>query len=378
MKNVFSVIKRPIITEKGLDKKEENSTLCFEVNVHANKREVKEAVEKLFKVKVASVNTSNFSGKMRRRGKFSGYRPDWKKAYVTLEAGRKNDRIRGERLAWGSNHSDQRPLRFGSRRITTSDDITKDHPEKSLVTTKTRTGGRNSTGRLTVRHRGGGHKKLYRIIDFKRDKVGIPAKVEAIEYDPNRSACIALLHYADGEKRYILQPVGLQVGATIVSGPDADILVGNALPLKNIPLGTTIHNIEMRQGRGAQMARSAGSAAQLVAKEGDYAHVKMPSGEVRQIHIECMATIGQVGNLDHSNMTLGKAGRTRWLGKAAYGSRCGDESGRPSARRWRRQDLRGRHPVTPWGQPTRGYKTRNNKRTDQFIVKTEDQVSWNH
>jgi large subunit ribosomal protein L2 len=261
-------------------------------------------------------------------------------------------------------------LRFKS--ATTFDDITKDHPEKSLVTTKLRTGGRNSVGRLTVRHRGGGHKKLYRIIDFKRDKTGIPAKVAAVEYDPNRSARIALLHYADGEKRYIVHPVGLQVGATIVSGPEADILIGNALPLKNIPLGTTIHNIEMRKGRGAQLARSAGSAAQLVAKEGDYAQVKMPSGEVRQIHIECQATIGQVGNLDHSNVSLGKAGRTRWLGKRPtvrgvamnpvdhpHGGGEGKTSG-------------GRHPVTPWGQPTRGYKTRNNKRTDRFIVKRKN------
>jgi len=258
-------------------------------------------------------------------------------------------------------------LRFKS--VTTFDDITKDRPEKSLVTTKLRTGGRNSIGRLTVRHRGGGHKKLYRIVDFKRDKTGIPAKVAAVEYDPNRSARIALLHYADGEKRYIVHPVGLQVGATIVSGPEADILIGNALPLKNIPLGTTIHNIEMRKGRGAQLARSAGSAAQLVAKEGDYAQVKMPSGEVRQIHIECQATIGQVGNLDHSNVSYGKAGRTRWLGKRPtvrgvamnpvdhpHGGGEGKTSG-------------GRHPVTPWGQPTRGYKTRNNKRTNRFIVK---------
>jgi len=261
-------------------------------------------------------------------------------------------------------------LRFKS--VTTFDEITKDHPEKSLVTTKLRTGGRNSVGRLTVRHRGGGHKKLYRIVDFKRDKTGIPAKVAAVEYDPNRSARIALLHYADGEKRYIVHPVGLQVGATIISGPEADILIGNALPLKNIPLGTTIHNIEMRKGRGAQLARSAGSAAQLVAKEGDYAQVKMPSGEVRQIHIECQATIGQVGNLDHSNVSYGKAGRTRWLGKRPtvrgvamnpvdhpHGGGEGKTSG-------------GRHPVTPWGQPTRGYKTRNNKRTDRFIVRRKN------
>ena len=258
-------------------------------------------------------------------------------------------------------------LRFQT--VTTFDDITKAEPEKSLTVPKLRTGGRNNIGRLTVRHRGGGHKKLYRVIDFKRDKIGVPAKVSAIEYDPNRSARIALLNYADGEKRYILQPIGLQVGATVVSGTEADILVGNALPLKNIPLGTTIHNLEMRKGKGAQLVRSAGSGAQLVAKEGEYAQVKLPSGEVRKIHIECMATIGQVGNLDHSNISLGKAGRRRWLGKrpAVRGVAMnpvdhphGGGEGKTSG---------GRHPVTPWGQPTRGFKTRNNKRTNKMIIR---------
>jgi large subunit ribosomal protein L2 len=258
-------------------------------------------------------------------------------------------------------------LRFQT--VTTFDDITKAEPEKSLTVPKLRTGGRNNIGRLTVRHRGGGHKKIYRVIDFKRDKIGVPAKVSAIEYDPNRSARIALLNYADGEKRYILQPIGLQVGATVVSGTEADILVGNALPLKNIPLGTTIHNLEMRKGKGAQLVRSAGSGAQLVAKEGEYAQVKLPSGEVRKIHIECMATIGQVGNLDHSNISLGKAGRQRWLGKrpAVRGVAMnpvdhphGGGEGKTSG---------GRHPVTPWGQPTRGFKTRNNKRTNKMIIR---------
>ena len=261
-------------------------------------------------------------------------------------------------------------LRFTT--VTTFEDITKNEPEKSLLLPKSRSGGRNNVGRLTVRHRGGGHKRLYRVLDFKRDKFGIPAKVAAIEYDPNRSARIALLHYRDGEKRYIVHPLGLEVGATVVSGPEADILIGNALPLKNIPLGTTIHNIELRRGKGAQLARSAGSAAQLVAKEGDYAQVKMPSGEVRQIHVECLATVGQVGNLDHANVTVGKAGRSRWLGKRPsvrgvamnpvdhpHGGGEGKTSG-------------GRHPVTPWGQPTRGYKTRNNKRTDRFIIKRKN------
>ena len=247
-------------------------------------------------------------------------------------------------------------------------DITKQTPEKSLVEAKQRTGGRNSTGRVTSRFIGGGHKKAYRVIDFKRDKQGIPAVVAAIEYDPNRSARIALLAYADGDKRYILHPVGLNVGQKIVSGPEADILVGNALPLKNIPAGTTIHNIELKPGKGAQMVRSAGGSAQLVAKEDDYALVKLPSGETRKVLIDCMATIGQIGNVDHENVAIGKAGRNIWLGKRPVNRGVamnpvdhphGGGEGKTSG---------GRHPVTPWGQPTRGYKTRNNKRTDKFIV----------
>jgi large subunit ribosomal protein L2 len=252
--------------------------------------------------------------------------------------------------------------------VVTRDEITKDRPEKSLVEGKSKSGGRNNKGQITIRFRGGGHKKLYRIIDFRRDKTGVPARVAAIEYDPNRSARIALLHYADGEKRYILAPVGLEVGQTVVSGPEADIRPGNALPLENIPAGTTIHNIELRPGKGGQMVRSAGAAAQLVSKEGGTALVKLPSGEVRRVPSNCYATVGQVGNLDHENESLGKAGRTRWLGRRPHNRGVsmnpidhphGGGEGRTSG---------GRHPVTPWGQPTRGYKTRNNKRTDRFIV----------
>ncbi|GIU79739.1 MAG: 50S ribosomal protein L2 [Bryobacteraceae bacterium] len=252
--------------------------------------------------------------------------------------------------------------------VVTRDEITKDRPEKSLVEGKAKSGGRNNKGQITIRFRGGGHKKLYRIIDFRRDKTGVPARVAAIEYDPNRSARIALLHYADGEKRYILAPVGLEVGQTVVSGPEADIRPGNALPLENIPAGTTIHNIELRPGKGGQMVRSAGAAAQLVSKEGGAALVKLPSGEVRRVPSNCYATVGQVGNLDHENESLGKAGRTRWLGRRPHNRGVsmnpidhphGGGEGRTSG---------GRHPVTPWGQPTRGYKTRNNKRTDRFIV----------
>ena len=252
--------------------------------------------------------------------------------------------------------------------VVTRQDITKDTPEKSLVVGKRKTGGRNSQGRVTSRFIGGGHKQTIRIVDFKRDKTGIPAKVAAIEYDPNRSARIALLNYVDGEKRYIIAPVGLEVGRMVVSGPEADILVGNALPLKNIPPGTFVHNVELKPGKGGQMARSAGAQVQLVSRETEYALLKLPSGEIRRVRIECMATVGQVGNLEHENVSLGKAGRTRWMGKRPHNRGVtmnpvdhphGGGEGKTSG---------GRHPVTPWGIPTRGFKTRNNKRTDKFIV----------
>jgi large subunit ribosomal protein L2 len=252
--------------------------------------------------------------------------------------------------------------------VVTRDEITKQKPEKSLVFGKKGTGGRSSTGRISSRFRGGGHKKSYREIDFKRDKHGIVAVVASIEYDPNRSARIALLHYVDGEKRYILAPVGIEVGRKVTSGEGADILVGNSLPLKNIPAGTVVHNIELKPGKGGQMARSAGAQAQLVSKEGGMALLKLPSGEIRKVAIDCAATIGQVGNVEHENVSLGKAGRSRWLGKMPHNRGVtmnpvdhphGGGEGKTSG---------GRHPVTPWGQPTRGYKTRNNKRTDKWIV----------
>jgi large subunit ribosomal protein L2 len=252
--------------------------------------------------------------------------------------------------------------------VVSREEITKQKPEKSLVTGKKRSGGRNSRGEITSWWRGGGAKKAYRIVDFKRDKSGVPAKVAAIEYDPNRSARLALLNYADGEKRYILHPAGLEVGRMVMSGPEADILVGNALPLKNIPAGSLVHNIELRPGKGGQMSRSAGSSAQLVSKEGGYALLKLPSGEIRRVQVECMATMGQVGNVEHENVSLGKAGRKRWMGKKPHNRGVtmnpvdhphGGGEGKTSG---------GRHPVTPWGQPTRGFKTRNNKRTAQWIV----------
>ncbi len=256
----------------------------------------------------------------------------------------------------------------------TFEEITKKKPEKSLVTPVKKTGGRNNSGKITTRHIGGGHKRKYRIIDFKRNKLDIPGKVHSVEYDPNRSANIALIHYADGDKRYILSPNGLKTGEVIVASRKADteIKEGNCLLLRNIPLGTFIHNVEMRPGKGGQLARSAGTYAQLVAKEGDYAHVRLPSGEVRLIFLNCMATIGQVGNIDHENITVGKAGKPRWMGirPTVRGTAMnpvdhplGGGEGRSKG---------GRHPCSPWGQLAKGLKTRRNKRTNKFIVKHRD------
>ena len=265
------------------------------------------------------------------------------------------------------------PSSPGRRFMTVSsfEEITKKEPEKALLEPLRGKGGRNNTGRITSRHRGGGHKRKYRIIDFKRDKEGIPATVAAIEYDPNRSARLALLHYADGEKRYILAPLGLKVGAVVRAGAGAEIKPGNALPLQSIPVGTMIHNIEMLPGKGGQLVRSAGGEAQLMAKEGKYAHIKLPSGEVRLLPAACKATIGQIGNLEHENMTIGKAGRSRWLGArpAVRGSAMnpvdhphgGGEGKAPIGRK---------SPLTPWGKPTLGYKTRRKKKkSDRLIVK---------
>src|SRR5919201_753843 len=250
------------------------------------------------------------------------------------------------------------------------DEITRSKPEKSLLEPLTRSGGRNAYGRLTTRHQGGGHKRRYRVVDFKRRKDGVPAKVAAIEYDPNRSARIALLHYLDGEKAYILAPAGLRVGAMLESGPAADIKAGNALPLENIPTGTMVHNVELRPGKGGQMARSAGSSVQLVAKEAGYATLRLPSGEMRRVPVACRATVGQVGNVDHGNVTGGKAGRSRWKGKrpAVRGSAMnpvdhphGGGEGKSKG---------GRHPVTPWGVPTLGKRTRRkHKESDKLIVR---------
>jgi large subunit ribosomal protein L2 len=264
-----------------------------------------------------------------------------------------------------------KPTSPGRRFYTVSDfkEITTDVPERKLLESKARTGGRNHYGRITSRFRGGGHKQAYRIVDFKRAKIGVPAKVAEIEYDPNRTARIALLHYADGVKAYILAPDGLKQGDTVVSSRGADIKPGNSLPLGVIPSGTMVHNVELRKGKGGQLVRSAGVAAQLMARDGDYAQVKLPSGEVRKVHVECRATVGQVSNLEHQNISLGKAGRARWLGRRPHNRGVtmnpvdhpmGGGEGRTSG---------GRHPCSPWGQLAKGLKTRNNKRTDGMIVK---------
>jgi large subunit ribosomal protein L2 len=252
-------------------------------------------------------------------------------------------------------------------------EITTDVPERSLLEKQVRTGGRNNNGRITSRFRGGGHKQRYRLIDFKRDKIGIPAKVATIEYDPNRTARIALLHYADGEKRYILAPDGLAVGAELVASRNADIKPGNSLTLRFIPPGTSIHNVELRKGKGGQLVRSAGVSAQLMAKDGSWAQVRLPSGEIRKVHLDCRATVGQVSNADHANISLGKAGRARWLGRRPHNRGVtmnpvdhpmGGGEGRSSG---------GRHPCSPWGQLAKGLKTRNNKRTDGFLVKRRNE-----
>ena len=255
--------------------------------------------------------------------------------------------------------------------VSTFEDITTTTPEKSLLSKKKKAAGRNSYGRITVRHRGGGATKKYRMVDFKRNKDGIQAKVATIEYDPNRSANIALLHYVDGEKRYILAPNSLKVGDIVESGPNADIRIGNCLPLKNLPVGTIIHNIELKVGKGGQMVRSAGNSAQLMAKEDNYAQVRLPSGEVRMVRVECKATIGQVGNLDHENISLGKAGRKRWLGiRPTVRGSVMNPNDHPHGGGEGKSPIGRPGPVTPWGKPTLGYKTRKkNKASDKYIVK---------
>ena len=265
-----------------------------------------------------------------------------------------------------------RPVTPGTRFRSNSsfEEITKDRPEKSLTVALKKSGGRNNLGRVTSRHRGGGHKRRYRVIDFRRDKIGVPAKVFSIEYDPNRTSRIALLHYADGEKRYILAPEGLKVGTAITAGSGSEIVIGNALPLKEMPLGSFVHNVELKPGKGGQLGRSAGSSLQLLAKEGNFAQLKMPSGEIRRVKLECMATYGIVGNAEQENISLGKAGRSRWLGIRSHvrgvamnpvDHPMGGGEGKTTG---------GGHPVSPWGQKAKGLKTRKNKKeSNKFIIK---------
>ncbi len=265
-----------------------------------------------------------------------------------------------------------KPTTPGRRGMSVSqfDDITRTTPERSLVRSLQRGSGRNNAGRVTVRHRGGGHKRLYRLIDFRRDKVGVPGRVDSIEYDPNRSARIALIVYTDGEKRYILAPLGLQVGATVMAGPEAEVRIGNALPLRNMPLGTMVHNVELLPGKGGQLARSAGTAAQLMAKEGEYALLRLPSGELRRVPLSCMATVGQVGNTDHANINLGKAGRKRWLGwRPTVRGVAMDPDSHPHGGGEGRSPVGMPGPKTPWGKPALGHTTRTNKVSDKFIVR---------
>jgi len=265
-----------------------------------------------------------------------------------------------------------KPTTPGLRGMTgyTFEEITKSRPERSLVVPRRATGGRNVHGRVTVRHQGGGHRRFVRLVDFKRDKLNIPAKVAAIEYDPNRTARLALLVYADGEKRYMVAPVGLKVGDTVISGPQVDVRPGNSMPISNIPVGTMVHNVELKEGKGGLIARSAGTAAQLLAKEGDYAQLRMPSGEVRLVRQVCYATIGQVGNLDHGNIKLGKAGRKRHMGiRPTVRGTAMSPRDHPHGGGEGRQPAGMPGPKSPWGKPTRGYKTRRNKTTDQYIVR---------
>ncbi len=265
-----------------------------------------------------------------------------------------------------------KPTSPGRRDMTAStfEEITRTRPERSLLRPLKKNAGRNFRGKITVRHRGGGHKRRYRMIDFKRDKFGVPGRVASIEYDPNRSARIALVVYADGDKRYIIAPVGLMVGDVVMSGPDAEIRTGNALPISAIPVGSTIHNIELHIGKGGQMARAAGTSAQLLAKEGRYAHIRLPSGEVRLVNVQCMATLGQVGNTDHGNIKLGKAGRKRWLGfRPSVRGSAMDPASHPHGGGEGRSPIGMPGPKSPWGKPTLGYKTRRNKATDKWIVR---------
>lgn len=370
---LLKVILAPHISEKSTIAAEENNTIVFKVANDATKAEVKAAVEKLFEVEVTGVRTLNVKGKTKRTGMRFGRRSDWKKAYVTLKEGSELDFVGGAGNKGSQNYgtSKCKPTSAGRRHLVkvVNPDLHKGKPYAPLLEKNSKSGGRNNNGRITVRHIGGGHKQHYRLIDFKRTKDGIPATVERLEYDPNRSANIALVLYADGERRYIIAPKGLKAGDAIQSGVDAPIKPGNALPMRNMPVGSTVHNVELKPGKGAQIARSAGAYVQILARDGQYVTLRLRSGEVRKVESDCRATLGEVGNAEHMLRSLGKAGANRWRGirPTVRGVAMnpvdhphGGGEGRTSG---------GRHPVSPWGKPTKGAKTRKNKRTDKFIVR---------
>ena len=362
------VLFAPVVSEKSYSLIEDRK-YSFRVHQDAHKTQVRQAVEQLFGVKVISVNMVKVPSKPKRRN-YQGHAPGLEEGDRPAQGRRLDRDLRGGPGLMALKKF--KPTSPGRRFMTVSgfEEVTKSKPEKSLTGSVKKKGGRNNKGRITTRHKGGGHKRRYREIDFKRTKDGVPAKVAAIEYDPNRSANIALLHYADGAKAYILAPARLKVGATVESGPNADIKPGNALPLENIPTGTLVHNVELKPGRGGQMARSAGSGIQLVAKDEGYGVLRLPSGELRRVALTCRATIGQVGNTDHENISGGKAGRSRWRGKrpTVRGSAMnpvdhphGGGEGKSKG---------GRHPVTPWGVPTLGKRTRSkHKDSDRLIVR---------
>ena len=367
--HAHQIVLAPIVSEKSYHGSV-HGKYTFRVHEDAHKTQVRQAVEELFEVNVVGVNILKVQAKPKRRGHDQGHEARLEEGHRAAQARRDHRGLRRSTALMPVRRF--KPTSPGRRFMTVSDfaEVTKSKPEKSLTEKLTKKGGRNDNGRITTRHQGGGHKRRYRVIDFKRTKDGIPAKVAAIEYDPNRSARIALLHYADGFKAYILAPAGLRVGSEVQSGPGADIKPGNALPLENIPTGTLVHNVELKPGKGGQMARSAGSGIQLVAKDAGYATLRLPSGEMRRVLLTCRATVGQVGNVDHGNITGGKAGRSRWLGKrpTVRGSAMnpvdhphGGGEGKSKG---------GRHPVTPWGVPTLGKRTRGkHKESDKLIVR---------
>ncbi|SQB37124.1 50S ribosomal protein L2 [Citrobacter koseri] len=370
---LLKVLRAPHVSEKASTAMEKTNTIVLKVAKDATKAEIKAAVQKLFEVEVEVVNTLVVKGKVKRHGQRIGRRSDWKKAYVTLKEGQNLDFVGGAGVSRRSNTMAVvkcKPTSPGRRHVVkvVNPELHKGKPFAPLLEKNSKSGGRNNNGRITTRHIGGGHKQAYRIVDFKRNKDGIPAVVERLEYDPNRSANIALVLYKDGERRYILAPKGLKAGDQIQSGVDAAIKPGNTLPMRNIPVGSTVHNVEMKPGKGGQLARSAGTYVQIVARDGAYVTLRLRSGEMRKVEADCRATLGEVGNAEHMLRVLGKAGAARWRGvrptvRGTAMNPVDHPHGGGEGRNF------GKHPVTPWGVQTKGKKTRSNKRTDKFIVR---------